>query len=137
MLHLTPTRTIATILLALVACSAGCYEKVVSSKPFPGMAYTGKDAPPVAADYSNAFESQLKNDNFFAPIGSFTRGVGNAFKGIGEAITGGGDKPKPAARSPEYNSTPATSASAPPRKPAEPENPPASNEGSLFDTAPR
>lgn len=137
--HPTPIQTIATILLALLACAAGCYEKVVSSKPFPGMAYTGKDAPPVANDYSNAFESQRKkDDNFFAPIGSFTRGVGNAFKGIGEAITGGGDKPKPAGRTPEFNSTPAaTTTTAPPRKPAEPESPPASNEGSLFDTAPR
>ncbi len=132
----TPTRLAASILTAvMLIVSAGCYEKVVNSKPFPGMAYTGKDAPPVANDYSNAFESQRKNDDFFAPIGGFTRGVGNVFKGIGNAFAGDGDKPKPAASAPAYNSTPGA-ASAPPAKSRPPAEPPESNEGSLFDTAP-
>ncbi len=150
-----PQRWIGAILVVAALLSSGCYERVISQRPYPGMAYTGPNAPPVAADYSKSPEFQKHEKGFdpigdwiVKPIGGVARGIGNAVSGVGKAITGGGQQSPPpttASSAPAYNSSPGaataaapgTPGAAPAKAPPPADPPPASNGGSLFDTAPK
>lgn len=85
--------TLASLALALVGLSAGCYERVVSEKPFPGMRSTRSDVP-TAYDYSS--HQPPEPEKPFDPIGDWiVRPIGGVFDGIGNALS-----PSPPAQPP-------------------------------------
>ena len=120
----------ATVLItALSLLSAGCYERVVSERPFAGMSSTRSDLP-TAHDYSQAQAEFIKrhedrNKKPFDPIGDWIiKPIGGAASSIGNAFSGGDDDDhtsgqptvKPPAR-------PATSAGDAPTQPPAPATP--------------
>ena len=123
----------------------GCYERVVSEKPFPGMAARRFDVP-TAPDYSQAqadFQRQVneRNQKPFNPLGAIGEGIGNAVggvaKGIGNAVGGGSDNSKPGdgAANPARPATSANDVGKPAPKIADDAPPPAKG-ASPFDAAP-
>jgi hypothetical protein len=127
-----PPRTLllALVLAPLAAPLAGCYERVVNERPFPGMAATRSNAP-TAPDYREAqadfYRSvEDRNKKPFDPIGDwFIKPIGSAAEGIGNAFSGGDDPAKPATNP----ARPVTSAS-------DVSNPPARSSNTTPDTTP-
>ncbi len=118
-------------LAAMTTLLGGCYERVVSERPFAGMAAT---RTPTAADYTAATAEQVDRVNnankkpfdplgdlIFKPIGGVAQGIGNAF--------GGKDDPDDDDKKVEPPARPATS-------PGDVAPPPAPPGRSIFDTAP-
>lgn len=117
------------LLITLLSLSAiGCYERVVSERPFAGMSSTRSDVP-TAHDYTQARADFIKkhedrNKKPFDPIGDLIfKPIGDAATGIGNAFSGGDDDDGHAAGQPTVKppTRPATSAgdvdSPPPVKP--------------------
>jgi hypothetical protein len=121
-----PSSTTFLFIIIGFAGLTGCYERVVSERPFAGMAATRSQAP-TGPDYSQAqadLQKRVENRNkkpfdpigdwIFKPIGGVAQGIGNAFSS---------DEPAKPATSPARPVTSAGDVSNPP--PAKSTNPPA------------
>ncbi len=108
------------MLITLLSLPAiGCYERVVSERPFAGMSSTRSDLP-TAHDYSQAQadfirQHQDRNKKPFDPIGDW---IIKPLGSIGEAFSGGDDDDhaggQPTVRPPARPATSAGDAPAPP-----------------------
>lgn len=106
------SRPIAALIIAsALALLAGCYERVVSERPFAGMA--GNRNMPTAPDYTEAqadfyAKAKARNQKPFDPIGDWiVKPIGGLAEGIGNAFSG---EEEPKARSMQPPARPATSA---------------------------
>jgi len=126
------------------ACLTGCYERVISEKPFPGMAARRVDGP-TAPDYREAqanFQRQVesRNQKPFNPLGAIGEGIGGAVGGVAKGIGSvfGGDSADPAkpAVNPARPVTSAGDVSKPAPAKTASDSPPPANGGSPFDAAP-
>jgi hypothetical protein len=130
-------------LIVLLLCLPGCYEKVISTKTYPGWRVAGGASPPTAHDYSgvNMLPDRKKS---FNPIGDYIIDpIGGVFESIGSAFT---SKPKQPNRGNNggnntnngaNNNASQGPADAPPAS-SNNDPPAASTEGrSLFDTSPK
>lgn len=96
-LHLTRSLFLPpTMALAMLLPLGGCYEKVVSSRQYPGMHLANGERTPTAHDYSNVkMGSQNQGSNFdpigmvFNPLANVARGIGNVGSALGDGLSSG------------------------------------------------
>lgn len=121
------------MLISLLSLSAiGCYERVVSERPFAGMSSTRSDLP-TAHDYTQAQadfikQHQDRNKKPFDPIGDWIiKPIGGAASSIGDAFSGGDDDAhasgQPTVKPPARPATSAGDAPTQPPPPAAPATP--------------
>lgn len=96
------------LMLAGLSLLAGCYERVVSERGFPGMATRANVA--TAPDYSQAqaqFEEryQERTESKFDPFGDFGRWVGGLFGSSEEKKPARGTGPQSTTNTPSGSTT--------------------------------
>lgn len=122
-------RTRIIFLTGLVAAAGltGCYERVVSERPFAGM--TGNRNLPTAPDYTEAqaeffAKHKARNEKPFDPIGDWiVKPIGGVAEGIGNAFSGEEEPTTKGMRPPARPATSAGDVNTPPPAPKEPTPP--------------